>query len=230
MEKRSEQKDSLNVEQVFDVFSKRYDAWYDKPFGKSAFNLEKACIESLCENLKHPYLEVGVGTGRFAQALKIEYGIDISTGVLKFAKQRGIATSRGEGESLPFADSFFGAVFIIVTLCFVNEPVKVLKEASRVLKEDGAVILGLILKESPWASFYKEKGEAGNIFYKIATFYSFEELKAMGEKAGLKIVEVSSTMFQAPTEIQLRFEPPKRGYYREAGFVAVKMGKINPED
>jgi ubiquinone/menaquinone biosynthesis C-methylase UbiE len=66
----NQQKDSLNVEQVFDVSAKRYDAWYNKPFGKSAFTLEKACIESLLKNLKQPFLEVGVGTGRFAQALK----------------------------------------------------------------------------------------------------------------------------------------------------------------
>ena len=224
----SEQKDSLNVEQVFDVFAKRYDAWYDKPVGKSAFNLEKACIESLCKNLRQPFLEVGVGTGRFAQALEIEYGIDVSTGVSKFAKQREIITVRGEGESLPFVDSFFGAVFVIVTLCFVDKPAKVLKEASRVLKDSGAVILGLILKESPWARFYKEKSEAGNIFYRITKFYSFEELKAMCEKAGLKIVEVSSTMFQSPTETPLHFEPPKSGYFKEAGFVAVKLGKVNP--
>ena len=224
----SEQKDSLNVEQVFDVYAKRYDAWYDEPFGKSAFNLEKACIESLCKNLRQPFLEVGVGTGRFAQALTIEYGIDISTGVLELATKREIIVVKGKGESLPFADSFFGGVFIVVTLCFVDKPVKILKEASRVLKADSAVILGLILKESPWASFYREKGEAGNIFYKIATFYSFEELKTMGKKAGLEIVKISSTMFQAPTESLLRFEHPKNGYCKEAGFVAVKLRKVNP--
>ena len=224
----SEQKGRLNVEQVFDVYAKRYDAWYDKPFGKSAFNLEKACIESLCKNLRQPFLEVGVGTGRFAQALTIEYGIDISTGVLELATKREIIVVKGKGESLPFADSFFGGVFIVVTLCFVDKPVKILKEASRVLKADSAVILGLILKESPWASFYREKGEAGNIFYKIATFYSFEELKTMGKKAGLEIVEISSTMFQAPTESLLRFEHPKNGYCKEAGFVAVKLRKVNP--
>ena len=224
----SEQKDRLTVEQVFDVYAKRYDAWYDKPFGKSAFNLEKACIESLCKNLRQPFLEVGVGTGRFAQALTIEYGIDISTGVLELATKREIIVVKGKGESLPFADSFFGGVFIVVTLCFADKPVKILKEASRVLKADSAVILGLILKESPWASFYREKGEAGNIFYKIATFYSFEELKTMGKKAGLEIVKISSTMFQAPSESLLRFEHPKNGYCKEAGFVAVKLRKVNP--
>jgi hypothetical protein len=48
----------------------------------------------------------------------------------------------------------------------------------------------------------------------------------MGEKAGLKIAEISSTMFQAPTKNPLRFETPKSGYYDEAGFVAVKMAKV----
>jgi SAM-dependent methyltransferase len=223
----SEQKGSLNVEQVFDVFAKRYDEWYDKPFGKSAFTLEKICIELLCKNLRQPFLEVGVGTGRFAQALKIGYGTDVSIEVLRIAKQRKIRTVKGKGESLPFADSVFGAVFVVVTLCFVDDPVKVLKESSRVLKDNGAVILGLIMKESPWAGFYREKGEAGNIFYKIAKFYSFEELKTMSEKAGLEIVDVSSTMFQAPTETLLHFKQPKSGYFKDAGFVAVKLRKFD---
>ena len=225
----STQKDSLNLEQVFDVFAKRYDAWYDRPFGKSAFTLEKACIESLCKNLRQPFLEFGVGTGRFAQALKIEYGIDVSTGVLDFAKQKEIIVVKGMGESPPFMDSFFGGVFIVVTLCFVDEPLKVLKEAARIMKDNGAVILGLILRESPWASFYREKGKAGNIFYRIAKFYSFEELKSMFGKAELKIVEMSSTMFQSPTEGSLHFELPRSGYFKEAGFVAVKLRKVNPQ-
>lgn len=229
MKRSNEQKDRLNVKQVFEVFAKRYDAWYDTPFGKSVFNLEKACIEPLCKNLKHPFLEVGVGTGRFAQALEIEYGIDVSKGVLKFGKQREIIAIKCDGENLPFVDSFFGAVFVVVALCFVDYPEKVLIEASRVLKGDGAVILGLILKESPWASFYEEKGEAGNIFYRLAKFYSFEELKASSEKAGLKIVEISSTLFQSPNEIPLHFELPKSGYFTEAGFVAIKLGKVDPE-
>ena len=65
-------KNSLNVERVFDTFAERYNKWYEKPFGKSAFKLEKACLESLCQNLKEPFLEIGVGTERFAEASKIE--------------------------------------------------------------------------------------------------------------------------------------------------------------
>mgnify|MGYP001119100561 CR=1 FL=1 len=217
---------SLDVTRVFDVFAERYDAWYEKPFGKSAFNLEKACTASLCKNLRQPSLEIGVGTGRFAEALKIEYGIDSSVGVLRFATKRGITVVRGKGEKLSFPNKCFGAVFIIVTLCFVDKPVKVLEEASRVLRDDGCIILGLILRESPWANFYARKGSAGNIFYKVARFYSLNELEVMLQKTNLRITEASSTIFQAPTQKPLRFENPRKGCYKDAGFVAIKAGKL----
>jgi len=219
------QKDNLYIEQVFDVFAERYDAWYDKPFGKSAFNLEKACIELLCNNLRLPFLEIGVGTGRFAEALRIEYGIDRSIGVLRLAKKRGIPVIRGKGEKLPFPNKTFGAVFILVTLCFVDEPVKVLKEASRVLRDDGFLILGLILRESAWAGFYMKKGFAGNIFYKVAKFYSLNELKTILKKSNLKITEASSTIFQAPSEKPLCSENPRKGCYTDAGFMVMKVEK-----
>jgi ubiquinone/menaquinone biosynthesis C-methylase UbiE len=150
-------KNSLDVAHVFDTFAERYDRWYDNPFGKSAFNLEKACITSLCKNLRRPFLEIGVGTGRFAEELEVEYGIDVSVGEIRYAKNRGIAVIAGKGEKLPFISKFFSVVFIIVTLCFVDEPLKVLKESTRVLKDEGSIILGVILRESPWASFYKKR-------------------------------------------------------------------------
>lgn len=219
-------KNRYGVECVFDDFAERYDRWYDKPFGRSAFRLERACIEHLCGDLKHPLLEIGVGTGRFAEALGVEYGIDPSSGVLRFAKKRGIKIIKGVGEELPFKDKIFGGIFLIVTLCFLDDPIKVLAESRRVLIDEGSVILGLILKGSPWASFYEEKGRKGNVFYKIAKFYSFREVETRMEEAGFKIVNVASTIFQPPTEKPLHFELPKEGYYREAGFVALKAKKL----
>ncbi len=163
---------SLKVVRVFDAFAERYDKWYDKPFGKSAFNLERACVALLCGNLEPRSLEIGVGTGRFAEALKIEYGVDISTSVLRFAERRKINVIKGTGEKLPFPDKSFGAIFIIVTLCFVDKPAKVLEEAARVLKDNGSVILGLILKESLWASFYEKKGRFLSAFgFEVQSFF-----------------------------------------------------------
>jgi hypothetical protein len=70
-----------------------------------------------------------------------------------------------------------------------------------------------------------KKGEEGNVFYKNATFYSFNELKEMMGKSELTIINVYSTIFQELSEKPLRSEAPRRGYYREAGFIAVKAGK-----
>jgi len=216
----------LDVKSVFDTFVKRYDKWYDKPFGKSAFRLEKDCIEFLCGDLAKPFLELGVGTGRFAVALNVEYGVDISIAVLRFAKKRGIKVIRGDGQKLPFADEFFGAIFLIVTLCFVDDPLKVLEEAVRISKRKGAIILGLILKESPWAVFYEKKSEEGNVFYNIARFYSFKEVESMLANVGLEIEEIRSTMFQCPTVNPLDFECSWKGFFKKAGFVAIKARKI----
>lgn len=216
---------NLDMKSIFDMFAERYDKWYDKPFGKSAFRLEKDCIEFLCGDLAKPFLEVGVGTGRFAVALNVEYGIDTSIAVLRFAKKRGIKAVRGDGQKLPFADESFGAVFIIVTWCFVDDPLKVLEEAVRVSRRKGAIILGLILKGSPWAAFYEKKGDKGNVFYKIARFYSFEEVRSMLASVGLQIEETRSTMFQRPTVNPLVFEFSRKDVSREAGFVAIKVRK-----
>lgn len=210
---------------VFDRYAKRYDRWYDKPFGKTAFKLEMKCIQILCEDLKRPFLEVGVGTGRFAAELNIEYGVDRSIGVLKLAKKREVECVKGVGEELPFTSNSFGAVFFIVTLCFVEDPSRVLKEAERVLINEGRIILGIMLKGSPWTAFYAKKAEAGNVFYKMAEFYTLNEVQSIIDEAHFEIEDVASTILQAPTEKPLLPEEPKRGYHREAGFVAIKAKK-----
>src|SRR3990170_5852553 len=48
----------------------------------------------------------------------------------------------GTGENLPFNDLTFDFVFVIVTLCFVENPVSAMKEAGRVLKRGGRLIVG----------------------------------------------------------------------------------------
>jgi hypothetical protein len=45
---------------------------------------------------------------------------------------------------------------------------------------------------------------------------------------GLTIVNVCSTIFRKPIEESLHFEAPRRGYCREAGFVAIEAGREPP--
>ena len=66
-------------------------------------------------------LEIGVGTGRFAEALKIRYGVDPAPKMLELARPRGIDTVLGYAEKLPFHNDTFDSVFMITTLCFVQD-------------------------------------------------------------------------------------------------------------
>ncbi len=50
--------------------------------------------------------------------------------MLKLAKERGIQVIQGVGEELPFRDGTFDFVLIVVTFCFVENPVNILREAS----------------------------------------------------------------------------------------------------
>ncbi len=80
----------------------RYDAWYDSPKGRALLASEVACLQPLLRQFPGPYLEVGVGTGRFAQALGIGHGVDPSAPALEKARQRDITVVLGVGVNLNF--------------------------------------------------------------------------------------------------------------------------------
>lgn len=207
----------------FDFLASAYDAWFEKE-GKLTFAIEVQAFEEVLSRLPKPWLEIGVGSGRFAQVLAIETGIDPSIKLLDMARIRGIDVLLSEGENTPFKDSAFGTVFIIVTLCFVESPSKVLAEACRLLGSGGRLVLGLVLRESPWGQYYHLKKGEGHRFYKYASFYSYTDVKRLLEQTGFLIENVLSTLFQRPGEVQ-QTESPRQGYSPEAGFTVILAGK-----
>ena len=121
---------------IFDVLTEKYDAWYDSEDGRLLYEGELLCLNPLIKNCMQLILEIGVGTGRFAMHFPDVIGVDSSSNALKIADKRGVKTVQAFGEDLPFRDNTFGCILIIVTLCFVQKPLDVLKEAKRVLKKD----------------------------------------------------------------------------------------------
>jgi len=102
---------------IFERYYKKYDAWYDKH--KFAFLSEIEAVRKVLPRKKKG-LEIGVGTGRFASGLEIKYGVDPSENMLKIARKRGIDARRAQGERLPFDNSAFDYIVVIITLCFVK--------------------------------------------------------------------------------------------------------------
>ena len=211
--------------QVFDAHADKYDAWYDNEPGKTIFAMELACLQPFLHSCPRPYLEVGVGSGRFAQGLVIEYGVDPSLALLEKAKARGTEVKRASGEKLPFLDHSFWGILIALTFCFVDDPAQVLREVSRVLTPQGELVLGLILKNSPWAEFYTEKGRAGHSIYSKARFFSRDEVENLLRQFGFDEFQYHSVLFQPPGLSSYHHERPIDSYIESAGFVAIGSRK-----
>jgi len=198
---------------LFDKYYKKYDAWYEKH--KFAYLSEVAALKEAI-SVAGKGLEIGVGTGRFAASLGITIGIDPSHNMLKIAEQRGVNTRWGVGENLPFLSDTFDYTAIIITLCFVNEPLKVLEEAYRVLNQKGKIILGIIDKDSFLGKFYQQKK---SIFYRNAHFFNVEASTGLLRQAGFKKFSYRQALFSLPEKIKI-VEKYRKGFGR-GGFVVV---------
>ena len=203
----------------FEDLAEHYDAWFEGE-GRRIFEIELAALKEAAQGLPRPWLEVGVGSGRFAEALGIDLGIDPSRKLLELAKGRGVRAIYGRGETLPFRDGSFGAAFLIVTLCFVEDPEAVLQECHRVLKPEGSLVVGLVPREGPWGRRYQAQSREGHPFYSHARFYSTQELKNLLFGAGFQIERLLSTLLQPPGGVR-ELEAPREGYHPNAGFVVV---------
>ncbi|MGM0442099.1 MAG: class I SAM-dependent methyltransferase [Elusimicrobiota bacterium] len=203
---------------IFDKYADRYDQWYDenKDIFLSELNALKKFIPETGKGL-----EVGVGTGRFASELGVSCGIDPSSNMLKKAKDRGIETTLGNGESMPYDSEFFDFTVNVVTICFVNNPEKVIEETYRVLKNGGIIIAGFIEKNSKWGKYYKS--QKNSPFYNNATFYTFKDIKNYLKNAGFKNIKTNQVLFAGPGNFK-EIEEPRPGH-KEGSFITIKAGK-----
>lgn len=210
---------------IFDTEADRYDAWFDTPDGRTLFENELQAVRLLWRVEYRPALEVGVGSGRFAQALGVEFGVDPAAGSLRLAGQRGINVTRARGEALPFADGSFAGVLVLTTLCFADDAPSLMREAARVLRSGGHMLIGDIPADSLWGEHYLRKKAEKHPFYESARFYTVDELARMLCEAGLPPVDFSSTLIRSQPEAP-QPEPPQSGMVKGAGFVCILARKI----
>ncbi|MBW1988061.1 MAG: class I SAM-dependent methyltransferase [Deltaproteobacteria bacterium] len=204
----------------FDTEASRYDEWFDSPDGEAIFAQEVACLQGLLGETAGRWLEIGVGTGRFAQALGIREGIDPSPAMLAYASSRGIRTQAGCGESLPYPENSFDGVLMVATICFLAEPLKVFEECRRVLKEEGRLVAGIVPADGAWGQLYARKGREGHAFYSAARFYRCGEVVAIAEATGFSLEGAQSCLFTLPGEPVTGLSI-REGVVTGAGFVAL---------
>ena len=201
----------------FDKHYQEYDAWYER--NRFAYLSELEAVKKVLPQ-KGYGLEVGVGSGRFAGFLGVDVGIDPSKKMAELARGRGVDARFGLGEELPFEDSTFDYVVIIVTLCFVQDPEKVITESARVLKSGGKIIIGIVDKESFLGKHYQEKG---SIFYGHSRFFDIKEVVQMLRATEFSDFSYYQTVFNYPDKLST-VEIPLKGYGK-GGFVVIGASK-----
>ena len=201
----------------FNKHSKEYDEWFIK--NQNIYLAELNAIKSLVPSDKFG-VEIGVGTGRFALPLGIKVGIDPSEKMAEISRRRGIQVYEGTAEQLPYNNETFDFVLLVTTICFVDDLEESFKEAYRVLKNEGFIIVGFVDKESELGKRYQLNRKKSK-FYKDATFYSAKEVIEFLKKTNFENVVIRQTVFPSWAG---RIDSVEDGYGK-GSFVIIKAIK-----
>jgi ubiquinone/menaquinone biosynthesis C-methylase UbiE len=202
----------------FDPIAKEYDQWFDD--NKNMFHSELEAVRIFLPKQGRG-TEIGVGTGRFAKELGIEYGIEPSESMAIFARDRGIKVTIATAENLPYDDESFDYAIMVTVDPFVDDIEKVYREIFRILKTGGKLIVGTLHKEGEIAQKYS--GMIDNGFYKNARFHSVPETLQQLQSNGFTKFNTCQTLAnQQPETIEM----PIMGYDK-GSFVAIEALKTN---
>jgi len=203
----------------FEKYSGKYEDWFER--NKFAYESEIQAIKELLPKVKKG-IEIGVGSGRFAVPLGIKTGVDPSPRMREIAQQKGVKVIDAVAEELPFENSQFELVLMVTTICFVDNLILSFREAYRILKLGGYLIIGFVDKDSHLGKLYQQNKKK-NVFYKIATFYSVKEVVYNLNKVGFKEFNFKQTIFHSLNEIK-NVEPVKKNY-GQGSFVVIRARK-----
>ena len=204
---------------VFQKHFVQYEEWFTE--NRWVYEAELRAVKALIPE-KGLGIEIGVGTGRFAQPLGIKIGIEPSGRMKKIAQKRGIQVLDGVAEELPFSNSELDFALMVTTVCFVDDIDKSLQEAYRILSQDGFLIIGLVDRNSSVGQIYLSH-QNESVFYKDATFFSVDELIEIMTQIGFRDFVFRQTIFQTLSETTEN-EPVKHGY-GEGSFVVIRSTK-----
>ncbi len=202
----------------FDRLSARYDRWFEEH--DRVYDAEIEAIEALLPPFEKG-VEIGVGTGRFAEPLGIEMGVEPSSKMAEYAKSRGIQVLHGVAERLPLPDRSFDLVLMVTTICFVDDPNAALREIYRILVPGGHILVGFVDKETPLGQHYLAR-QAQSDFYRSARFFSAEEVHELLQKTGFVECRAVQTLFGPDLE---HMETSIQDGYGEGAFVVFRCQK-----
>ncbi|WP_028322117.1 class I SAM-dependent methyltransferase [Desulfatiglans anilini] len=177
--------------EAFDAFTDAYEDWFDRH--PAFYHLELEAVRRLIPPLGARGMEVGIGSGKFAVPFGVKIGVDPSEKMSEKARVLGLDVCRGVAEALPFRTGVFDFVLMVTTICFVDDILATFREAARVLKREGSIIVGFVDRLSELGRRYAaHKGESR--FYREATFFSTDEVMEHLRETDFDPVEIKQTL------------------------------------
>lgn len=209
---------------VYDIHAKNYDSWYDRNSAVYASEIE-AIQKMMPSGSGKNSIEIGVGTGRFASKLGINYGIDPSVSMLEIAACRKVRCIKGVSESLPVKSSSMGLALIVTSFCLMDANLT-LEEVHRILSPEGYFIIAFVEKNSILGEKYRKKAPKSR-FYRNIVFRTTENIISMLKEHGFGDITVMQTLFKPMNLIQ-QPEEAEEGFGR-GSFVVIKAKCIKKQ-
>lgn len=193
-----------------------YARWRASTVGAVTERLEEEVIFDLVGDLHgRSVLDVGCGDG--TQSLLAcgggarVIGVDSSWPMIAAARSMAETHCRGtikwcqaSADRLPFKSQVFDIVMAVTTLCFVEDPRRVVQEAARVLRPGGRLIIGELGRYSLWAFSRRIRGWLGTSKWRKARFWTIGGLRRLVEQASLRFHSVRSCVYYPPIALAAR--------------------------
>jgi len=204
----------------FETHSTEYDAWFDE--NAAVYESELLAIRELLPPAGD-WVEIGVGSGRFASRLGIPLGIEPAQAMAALARTRGVEVLAGRAEALPLDDASVDAAFLITTLCFVDDVDRAVREVARVLRPGGHAIVAFLPADSRLGELYCARASEDR-FFRHATLPAKQRVFDAIGGAGLEIERTVQTLTGMPERANERIERPTEGHAR-GSFIVIRAAK-----
>ena len=97
----------------------------------------------LCIYLKDRALDIGCGIGDMLQFRKNTIGVDINPNNIAWCQKKGLNAILIDHEKLPFQNGYFSSALMDNVLEHITDPMVLLSEVHRVLKDRGRLVVGV---------------------------------------------------------------------------------------